>query len=187
MGKWHNLDTFAANFTEDIPSKFFGIVIITGIPMKLSIVAIAVLLFPFSLRAQSDTTAKASYVPYFQFLQQPSVSGGRVIIHQDPEVKKLFDYIELQNAKTKGMPGFRIRIYRENSQQARQKSMDLVADFIAKYPDLPCYRYYDNPYFKVSVGDFRTRFEAMKAFKLVEKDFPDAFIVQETINYPRVD
>jgi hypothetical protein len=102
-------------------------------------------------------------------------------------VKTLFDNLELLNAKTKGLPGYRIRIFRENSQQARQKSLDLVAEVIAKYPDLPCYRYYDNPYFKVSLGDFRTRFDAMKAYRQVVKDFPDAFIVQETINFPRVD
>jgi len=155
--------------------------------MKFTIVAIAIFLLPFSLKSQTDSTAKSHYVPYFKLIQQPVPSGGCVIVHQDPEVKRLFEYMELHNAKTKSMPGFRIRIYRQNSQQARQKSLDLVADFIAKYPEFACYRYYDNPYFKVSVGDFRTRFEAMKIFKLVSKDFPEAFIVQENINFPRVD
>ncbi|HUX53030.1 MAG TPA: hypothetical protein VMV56_01310 [Williamwhitmania sp.] len=155
--------------------------------MKFTIVAIVVLLLPFSLKSQTDTTAKSHYIPFFQLVQQPSLSGGSVTIHQDSEVKKLFDYVELQNAKTKGLPGYRIRVFRENSQQARQKSVDLVGEVIAKYPDLPCYRYYDNPYFKVSVGDFRTRFDAMKVYKQVVKDFPEAFIVQETINFPRVD
>ena len=155
--------------------------------MKLIIVAVAVVLLPFSLKSQTDSTAKTSYTPFFRLIQQPSPSGGSVAIHQDAEVKEFFNYLELQNAKVKGMPGFRIRIYRENSQQARQKSLDLVTDFIAKFPEYACYRYYDNPYFKVSVGDFRTRFDAMKAFKEVVKDFPEAFIVQENINFPRID
>ncbi|HUW07479.1 MAG TPA: hypothetical protein VMW01_14620 [Williamwhitmania sp.] len=155
--------------------------------MKFTIVAIVVLLLPFSLKSQTDSTAKYHYVPYFQLIQQPSLSGGSVTVHQDSAVKTLFDNLELLNAKTKGLPGYRIRIFRENSQQARQKSLDLVAEVITKYPDLPCYRYYDNPYFKVSLGDFRTRFDAMKAYRQVVKDFPDAFIVQETINFPRVD
>jgi len=111
----------------------------------------------------------------------------QLLKHQDEEIEMLCNQMALHNAKTKGMPGFRVRIYRDNSQKSRQKSMDIIAEFIAKYPDIPCYRYYDNPYFKVSVGNFRDRYEAMKLYRQISKDFPGAFIIQETISYPRVD
>lgn len=148
---------------------------------------ICLALAPFSSQAQGDISEKEGYIPYFQSLQTPKENGGKVTILQDPEIELLCNQVGFQNAKAKGAPGFRVRIYRDNSQQSRQKSMDIIAEFIAKFPDIPCYRYYDNPYFKVSVGNFRNRYEAMRVFKQIAKDFPRAFIIQETISYPRAD
>ena len=39
-------------------------------------------------------------------------------------------------------------------------------------------------FFKVTVGDFRTKSEAMLMLQQVKSIFPTAFIVPETINYP---
>lgn len=157
-----------------------------GMKYRIALI-ICLALAPLYLNAQIDSSAKGAYTPYFQILQTPSPNGGKVTVHQDEEIEMLCNQMALHNAKTKGMPGFRVRIYRDNSQKSRQKSMDIIAEFIAKYPDIPCYRYYDNPYFKVSVGNFRDRYEAMKLYRQISKDFPGAFIIQETISYPRVD
>ncbi len=158
---------------------------IQGMKYRFALI-ICLVLAPFYLKAQADS-AKGPYVPYFQQLQASTPKGGKVTVHQDSEIEFLCNQVGYHNAKTKGMPGFRVRIYRDNRQQSRQKSMDVIAEFIAKYPDIPCYRYYDNPYFKVSVGDFRNRNEAMKFYKQLSKEFAGAFIVQETINFPKVD
>ena len=52
---------------------------------------------------------------------------------------------------------------------------------------MAAYRSYVNPYFKVTVGDFRTRSEAMQLLMEIKSDFPAAFIVKENINYPVID
>jgi hypothetical protein len=49
------------------------------------------------------------------------------------------------------------------------------------------YRVYANPYFKVTVGDFRTRSEAMEMLSRIKYSFPSAFVVKENIEYPAVD
>jgi hypothetical protein len=49
------------------------------------------------------------------------------------------------------------------------------------------YRTYANPYFKVTVGDFRTRSEAMKLLERIRHEFPSAFVVKENITFPVVD
>ena len=49
------------------------------------------------------------------------------------------------------------------------------------------YRTYSNPFFRVTVGDFRTKSEAMQLLQQVKGAFPTAFIVRETIGYPVVD
>ena len=55
------------------------------------------------------------------------------------------------------------------------------------FPDILAYRTYTNPYFKVTVGDCRTKSEAMILLGRVKKAFPSAFVVKENIKYPPVD
>ncbi len=52
---------------------------------------------------------------------------------------------------------------------------------------MAAYRTYSNPFFRVTVGDFRTKSEAMQLLLQVKGAFPTAFIVKETIGYPVVD
>ena len=55
------------------------------------------------------------------------------------------------------------------------------------FHDVKAYRTYANPYFKVTVGDFRTRSEAMELLTRIKPLFPSAFIVKEPISFPVVD
>ncbi len=91
-------------------------------------------------------------------------------------------YIE-QNAQKK-LNGFRIRIFFDNKQSARAQSEEVEKIFIETFPQYPVYRTYTNPYFKVAVGDFRTKSDAMKVLQVIQKDFPKAFIIKDIINYP---
>ena len=59
--------------------------------------------------------------------------------------------------------------------------------FEAKYHDIKAYRTYVNPYFKVTVGDFRTKSEAMGFLSRIVTEFPSAFVVKESIEFPVVD
>ena len=59
--------------------------------------------------------------------------------------------------------------------------------FKGMFPGISAYRTYSNPFFRVTVGDFRTKSEAMQLLQRVKGDFPTAFIVKETIGYPVVD
>jgi hypothetical protein len=52
------------------------------------------------------------------------------------------------------------------------------------YPDIRTYINYDNPYFKVTAGDFRSRDDALSLFVRVKQHFPKSFIVSERIRFP---
>lgn len=83
--------------------------------------------------------------------------------------------------------GYRVRIFFDNRQSARNDSEEMMRAFELMYPGIPAYRSYVNPYFKITVGDFRTKSEAMSFLKRILGDFPKAFIVKENIEYPVVD
>ena len=47
------------------------------------------------------------------------------------------------------------------------------------------YRTFESPNYKVSVGDFRTKDEALKVFQALKASYPTALLLKDTINYPR--
>jgi len=83
--------------------------------------------------------------------------------------------------------GYRVRIFFDNKQTARVESETALKRFESLYHDVSAYRSYANPYFKVTVGDFRTKSEAMELLERIKREFPSAFVVKENINYPVVD
>jgi hypothetical protein len=116
---------------------------------------------------------------------------GQLKISQDPSIDTLLcRYILInENIYNKygvyGMQGFRIQIYSSSNRNAREESNKARAAFISKFPDIASYQLYAEPgYFKIRAGDFRTKTEATKLFLVVRKEFPDAYLVPDIINFP---
>lgn len=145
--------------------------------------------------AYAQTTAVADTVLYKASAQVDSTLLGSNIfanlpdgvkVHQSPAIRSaMFSHVE-RNA-SKQFTGFRIRIYNESVQNARSISASEEERFKTIYPYLATYRTYSAPFFKVTVGDFRTRVEAEKAIRTIRNDFPDAVIVKERFKYPSLD
>ena len=83
--------------------------------------------------------------------------------------------------------GYRVRIFFDNKQSARIESEETLKKFEKMYHDVKAYRTYVNPYFKVTVGDFRTKSEAMELLSRIKVEFPSAFVVKENIEFPVID
>lgn len=97
----------------------------------------------------------------------------------DPRIKKLSQkYIDSQTGKIKG---YRVQIH---FGAERNKAMQVKSKFLARYQDMRAYDPFDAPYFKIRVGDFRTKLEAYKFLKEVQADFPGSFIVADDIELP---
>lgn len=118
-------------------------------------------------------------------------SAGQLTINQNPAIDSLISRYILISKKTYkdvtyyGMEGFRIQIYGSSNRNAREESNKARAEFMNKFPDVVSYTKFDYPgYFKIRVGDFRTRSEAFKLFYAISKQFPDAFLVRDVINFP---
>lgn len=80
--------------------------------------------------------------------------------------------------------GYRIRIFFDNKQDARNASLESEMRFCRLFPGYNTYRTFQNPFFKVTVGDFRTKVDAQKALQKIVKVFPSAFIVKEKMRFP---
>ena len=113
-------------------------------------------------------------------------SEADVVVNQTPAVEASMRR-QVQSNKERTMSGYRVRIFFDNKQTARVESEETLKKFERLYHDVVAYRTYANPYFKVTVGDFRTRSEAVKLLERIRHDFPSAFVVKENISFPVVD
>jgi len=120
----------------------------------------------------------------FYNLQSDSHNGAQVNIYQSEGITKLFNTYYLQNASKPGMHGYRIRLYFDLGQHARNESEEVMMEFMENHPGVAVYRSFDSPYYKVSVGDFRTRDDALKLHESLQGKYPKSFIVHEWINFP---
>ena len=132
-----------------------------------------------------DTTLAGKDV----FLVMPSRRSGDdadVNVRQsDNMLASMRQHIASNSKRT--IPGYRVRIFFDNKQTARTESENTLKKFNGLFPDVMAYRIYVNPYFKVTVGDFRTKSEAMALLTRIKGAFPSAFVVKENIEYPVVD
>ena len=114
--------------------------------------------------------------------------GGKadVEIYQSQDVANALRKQVESNPK-RSMSGYRVRIFFDNKQSARVESEETIKKFESMYHDVKAYRTYANPYFKVTVGDFRTKSEAMELLSRIKREFPSAFVVKENIEFPVVD
>jgi hypothetical protein len=110
---------------------------------------------------------------------------GKVTIEQDERIKDLLRRHTLKNCKKQKIPGYRIRIFSDLGADSKDRANAHVAKFYELYgDDIPVYLVYVDPYYKVYVGDFRTRNEAFVFFKKIKSDFPRAFPRAMAVNLP---
>ena len=153
---------------------------------RLLIIAILALLPGMMLRAQEYRVESGTSQVDSTLLGRSvlSVLGSGVTVNQSAAMKSAFDSYVSANA-SKRVTGYRIRVYYENSQNARNRSESIARTISGTYPGIGVYRTFESPNFKVCVGDFRTKDEALKMYHALKSSYPTAIILKETINYPR--
>lgn len=110
---------------------------------------------------------------------------GTGVDQSDVLVSSMRNHLESNPSRT--ISGYRVRIFFDNKQSARVESEKALKKFESMFHDVFAYRTYTNPYFKVTVGDCRTKSEAMALLGRIKKVFPSAFVVKENITMPPVD
>uniref|UniRef100_UPI0040562553 hypothetical protein n=1 Tax=Alistipes sp. TaxID=1872444 RepID=UPI0040562553 len=84
-------------------------------------------------------------------------------------------------ANVRAISGYRIVIFMSNAQTARRDAVMAQDNFTALFPQEHSYLTYENPYFKVAVGNCTSHEEAMILLGRLRGTFPKAFIMRENI------
>jgi hypothetical protein len=147
-------------------------------------------LFLLVLFLSVDLCRSQAFIRTIDLFQRPD-GAGKLNIIQNQAVDTLLSRYILSNRKLKtgdgkqGMQGFRIQIYFSSVRNAREESAKARAEFLSKFPDIFPYAEFQEPgYYMVRAGDYRTKTECYKYLLMVRKEFPDAYPVPATINFP---
>ncbi len=108
----------------------------------------------------------------------------QIQVNRDPLVDKMLDW-HIENNKIKNkIDGFRVEIFFSSDVDAKEKALKKKMEFLSVYPDYTVHVKYVSPNFRVRVGDFRTKNEALKLYKEIKDNYPVAFIVTDEIDFP---
>ncbi len=141
------------------------------------------ILFLFSCLLFTTTLVQAQSASGPDLLERlTNESEDQVRIEADSLLVANYYKFLVRNSKIRGVPGYRIRIYSESGIGAKEEQQRVRARFLSFFPGTDAYYRYDEPYFKVYVGDCRTRSEALKLYDQVKKKFPNPILVEDYIN-----
>ena len=127
----------------------------------------------------------------FGFKASAQTDSVSVSIIKDPRINRLVKKQaqineETTRANRRTMPGFRIQVINTND---RKVAIDTKTKVYQLYPELKAYIQYQSPYFRLKIGNFKTRQEAQEYLSGLSKDFQgNLFIVRDIIEVrPEID
>lgn len=137
--------------------------------------ATRLLLIMFLVSVSESITAQVP-VDIFTKLEAAAPGKGTVHIKQDAAIRNMVSLHLSQQRKSNGIKGHRICIYYNSGQEANKGADAERSRFISRYEDINSYKSFEYPFFKVYVGDFRTKSEALQFLDRIKYDYPNAFI-----------
>ena len=148
--------------------------------IEKNILAFCLMFCAVSAFSQSDTTQSITDV-----LAESKDGYGTITINQDPRIQELVNtHVAINKANSGKVQGWRVQIYNSSGTNSRNEAQNVRKLFLSKYPDMGAYLIYQPPFFKIRVGDFRTKDEAYTFYKKLLSDFPVSYLIADQINYP---
>lgn len=95
----------------------------------------------------------------------------------------LIEKVKETNSIHKTIKGYRIQLF---SGTERNNANEVKTRFLKLYPQLNAYLLYNQPYYKIRVGDFRTRLDAEVAYQKIKNVFDECIIVSDNIALPKL-
>lgn len=79
--------------------------------------------------------------------------------------------------------GYRIQIAAVTGTNSRSTAENERFLFRGRFPETPAYISYMEPYFRIRVGNYKTRLEAYFALVEIRTAYPNAYIIPDKITY----
>lgn len=132
----------------------------------------------------------------FDALEDPGLNKGKVVINQDPAIRQMVgrrlsgENIEKNDDQVfLKTDGYRTQVFSGNDQRSSKGEAARKEKMVKElFPDIPTYITYTAPFWRLRVGDFRSREEAFQLQRRLSEAFPsfakEMYIVKDDIKIP---
>ncbi len=124
-----------------------------------------------------------TFVLLMMWFGSTKLHAQQIQVLSTPELDSLVALNQQTNLQNPTISGYRVQIFFGSDRKAAN---DARTKFLQLYPELDAYLVYQQPNFKVRVGDFRTQQEAQAIFRNLLTHFDKVFIVPDKINLPKL-
>ena len=120
-------------------------------------------------------------IPQISIAQSDTVFNNKkeiIGIHQK-KIDDLLNKYKNQLKKTGGVQGWKVNI---KFTAKRDEILSYQSKFNNLYPEIPTEIIFDSPYYKLTIGNFRSKNDALKLKDQIRKKFPGAHHISSIIN-----
>lgn len=114
-----------------------------------------------------------------QAFEPLSAPGHLEVRTSSTSLDSLFIHSTRGNYAQESMEGFRVQIYSGSGVASKGEAQNAQAKFLHSFPATKVYVIYNAPFWRVRVGDFRTRSEAIQMLNRVRGSFAGSYIVRD--------
>ena len=126
---------------------------------------------------------KSFVILFFFFSCSVVLAQNRVHYDMEPGIVRIQEDYVNNWRKVGNTNGYRIQIAAYSGVNSKSQAEYARNSFNAIFPYTKAYLTYNEPYFKVRVGDYFTRLEAFKELESIKQTYPSAYIVPDKINF----
>ena len=124
------------------------------------------------------STKNFTELTYMQDSLGMTKSGGNVEVTQDVKLEQLLtNYSKAFKIKPDRL--WRVQIYFGIGRSARFTAQEIKANFESDHPGISAYLIFEEPYFKVKVGDFTNKLDAERLKAMLAEDYDKLFITED--------
>lgn len=109
---------------------------------------------------------------------------GFLNLQQDSRIDSLIKKQRQIYDNDSTIDGFRVQIFMETGNDAVRHADSIKEIFSKQYPEIPIYLVFGQPYYRLRIGDFRTRLEAENQYQQIKKEYVNSFVTADRINLP---
>lgn len=117
-------------------------------------------------------------------------AAGSLNVHQDSRIDTILQHhIEInkriaENPNHDGIAGYRIQIFFDSGNNSKARALEVIEEFTEDYPETGAYLTFGEPFYRVRVGDFRRKIDALGFMDRIGRKYPNAWIIKDKINFP---
>ncbi len=102
---------------------------------------------------------------------------------EEMTVDNLLELHKEFNSNFNSISGYRIQIFKGSGNTALESAEVLMDEFKEDNENTKAYISFSEPYYRVRVGDFRTRLDALNFLGEIKKAYPSGFVIQDNIEF----